>query len=232
MTEIWDKKAVYLSIVLALASLPLYLEGVIFQNVYIILAGDLPLFAAATQIWRVRVADKKARAKAEASTAPGQRPEPQKRPRPQDDDTGSDRPSTAVEAPKMLELPEPPNFPEVGHPDAPPSFRDRFPILDGPSAKPSLHKAPIRTEGSGVMVRPKKAVFRRSPQGMKKPAFVCKCGHVHATTCMTCGMNMSKALKSRGTKWTEFKMAKAGGTEDLEAEDRRGHGSENTQSKN
>jgi len=43
-----------------------------------------------------------------------------------------------------------------------------------------------------------------SPEKLKVPAFVCRCGHAHRFVCLTCGVTVEKAAKKSKTHWVEW----------------------------
>jgi hypothetical protein len=47
-------------------------------------------------------------------------------------------------------------------------------------------------------------VYRFSPDDLKVPAFICKCGHPHRFLCVTCGMTLKEARGKKGTRWVEY----------------------------
>ena len=50
----------------------------------------------------------------------------------------------------------------------------------------------------------KKQAYQTSPQKLKAPAFMCRCGHPHRFVCLTCGMTTERALKKKGMRWLEW----------------------------
>ena len=193
---------------LALTAIPFYIEGVLFQNVYVILAGDLPLFVAATRIWRIKAAEKRARLSAAApqqgfpSETPSEPPRTLEIPLPE--------PETVPPEPEPPEATQAPVDPGAGADIPNPLARDIRPIFEAgtsvqiQSRKPEAQRTSLRLEAEQIKFKP-------SPKGMSKPAFRCGCKHVHVTTCMTCGMTMKKAMKSRRTRWVDWETAKAAG---------------------
>jgi len=49
-----------------------------------------------------------------------------------------------------------------------------------------------------------KPAYYPTPEKLKAPAFMCKCGHPHRFVCLECGMDSDKALKKKGMKWVEW----------------------------
>ncbi|MGH9919353.1 MAG: hypothetical protein ACRD6W_10880 [Nitrososphaerales archaeon] len=180
----WDKRGMGLSLVLALTALPFYVEGVVFHNVYVIVLGDAPLFVAATRIWRIRAAEKKARLIKSGLTTP----------------------------PRLLDVPEPEAPSEPG---VPPVVKDdtvdqSLPFEPGQSVEiRSARKQVPRI--TSLRLQMEKLHFNSSPDGLNKPAFRCRCDHIHVTTCMACGMTMKNAQKSGKTRWIEWETARAAG---------------------
>ena len=43
-----------------------------------------------------------------------------------------------------------------------------------------------------------------SPEKLKIPAFVCRCGHAHRFVCLTCGLTVEQAVKKNKTHWVEW----------------------------
>ncbi|HXW95545.1 MAG TPA: hypothetical protein VEJ19_07560 [Nitrososphaerales archaeon] len=43
-----------------------------------------------------------------------------------------------------------------------------------------------------------------SPEKLKIPAFVCRCGHAHRFVCLTCGITVEQAAKKSKTHWVEW----------------------------
>jgi len=43
-----------------------------------------------------------------------------------------------------------------------------------------------------------------SPEKLKVPAFVCRCGHPHRFVCLDCGMNLENAAHRKGMHWVEW----------------------------
>jgi len=185
VAEVWNKEAVTASIVLALTALPFFIEGVIFQSLYVILVGDVPLFIAATRVWRIKRARK-------ATMAASQAPSNEQRAvlvTPRDDSRDPEL------LPKPLLL------------------RDRLPILDSRS-NPAVFPSPAPPSSASkltIRLQKQKLRLRSSSKGLKKAAYLCSCGHVHVTSCMTCGMTIERARKSRRTRWTEWEVARSAG---------------------
>ena len=45
-----------------------------------------------------------------------------------------------------------------------------------------------------------------SPEKLKVPAFICRCGHAHRFVCLTCGLTVDAAAKKSKTHWVEWSL--------------------------
>jgi hypothetical protein len=52
--------------------------------------------------------------------------------------------------------------------------------------------------------QPREREYEMSPEKLKIPAFVCRCGHAHRFVCLTCGMNVETAMKKKNMHWVEW----------------------------
>ena len=53
-------------------------------------------------------------------------------------------------------------------------------------------------------IKVSKKDYAKSPEKLKVPAFVCRCGHPHRFVCLNCGMTLEKASKKKGMHWVEW----------------------------
>ena len=67
-----------------------------------------------------------------------------------------------------------------------------------------LEKPEVPKKSQMEPTKVSKKDYTKSPEKLKVPAFVCRCGHPHRFVCLNCGLTLEKATKKKGTHWVEW----------------------------
>jgi hypothetical protein len=77
-----------------------------------------------------------------------------------------------------------------------------------PGTEPRMHEDTAQVLAEEPAEEMEKQLSKReyetSPEKLKVPAFICRCGHGHRFVCLTCGMSVEAAMKKKSMHWVEW----------------------------
>jgi hypothetical protein len=81
-------------------------------------------------------------------------------------------------------------------------------VRPAPGIEPHMHQktAQVLAEepAEEMEKRPSEREYQTSPDALKIPAYICRCGHAHRFLCLICGMNVETAIKKKNMHWVEW----------------------------
>ena len=86
-----------------------------------------------------------------------------------------------------------------------------FGVRPVPGFEPRVRQATARALGEEPVEEmekkpgePESKGYSLTPDKLRAPAFICRCGHTHRFLCLQCGLNVETAVKKKKMHWVEW----------------------------